>query len=148
MLRRTAAVAFAAAIGGWALIYSLGQVVTINRVCSQGRLVVIREMFADRSTPRETLSICDTESPQTARASLPYELSKSFPGCLVWRGTESGGHAMIRKSNAVCAVPGSTDFICDDAKARHFTESYSIADSVYAVKPCSNDTLRKFGLGS
>lgn len=138
---------------GRALIYSPDQMVTLDfnatRACSQGRLVVIREMFADRNTPltngTDTLSICDTESLQTVRPSLPYELSKRFPGCLVWRGTESGGLVMIRKSDAVCAVPGSADFICDGAKARHFTGTNSIADSADAVKPCSDDTLRKFG---
>ncbi|MER8843387.1 hypothetical protein [Mesorhizobium australicum] len=141
---------------GRTFIFPQVQEVTIDfnatRACSQGRLVAIREMFADSNTPltngADTLSICDTESLQTVRPNLPYELSKRFPGCLVWRGKESGGLVMVRKSDAICAVPGGADFICEGAKARHFTGTNSIADSVDAVKPCSDDTLRKFGFRS
>lgn len=120
-----------------------------TRGCSQGKLVDIRKMFVDAKIPltngADTLSICDTESLQTVRALLPYDLSRRFPGCLVWRGKESGGLVMVRKSDAICSVPGGTDFLCDGAKARHFTGTNTIADSVDAVKPCSEDTLRQFG---
>lgn len=141
---------------GRAFIFPPVQEVTIDfnvtLACPQGKLVNIRDMFADRNTPltngADTLRICDTESLQTVRPNLPYELSKRFPGCLVWRGKESGGLVMVRKSDAICAVPGGVDFICDGAKARHFTGTNSIADSVDAVKPCSDDTLRKFGFRS
>lgn len=55
---------------------------------------------------------------------------------------------MVRKSDAVCAIPGSTDFICDGAKARHFTGMSAVVDSADLVKPCSDDTLRQFGFRS
>jgi hypothetical protein len=117
--------------------------------CSQGKLVEIRKLFADPGTPltngADTLRICDVESLQTVRPNLPYDLSRRFPGCLVWRGKESGGLIMVRKSDAVCAVPGGNVYLCDGSKARHFTGTSAIADSVDAVTPCSDETLRKFG---
>lgn len=120
-----------------------------TRACAQGKLIDLRKMFADPNTPltngADMLTICDVESLQTVRPNLPFELSRRFPGCLVWRGKESGGLVMVRKSDAVCAVTGSTDFICDGAKARHFTGMSTVADSVDPVKPCSDDTLRQFG---
>lgn len=123
-----------------------------TRACSQGRMVDLRKMFADPNTPltngADMLMICDVDSLQTVRPNLPYELSRRFPGCLVWRGKESGGLIMVRKSDAICALPGGTNFMCDGAKARHFTGTNTIADSVDAVKPCSDDTLRQFGFRS
>ncbi len=120
-----------------------------TRACAQGKLTDLRKLFVDPNTPltsgADMLTICDTESLQTVRTNLPYELSRRFPGCLVWRGKESGGLAMVRKSDAICSVPGSTDFICDGAKARHFTGMSTVVDSADAVKPCSSDTLRQFG---
>ncbi|MER9528817.1 hypothetical protein NKI89_03250 [Mesorhizobium sp. M0309] len=147
----TALVALGALVWAWFFASPQDLSLDLNAVqeCSQGRLIYIRKKFDDPTTPltngADMLTICDTESLQTTRPELPHDLSIRFPGCLVWRGKESGGLIMVRKSDAVCALPDGKGFVCDGANARHSSGTSAIGDSVDPVKPCSDDTLRRFG---
>lgn len=120
--------------------------------CSQGKLVDIRKMFDDPNIPltngADMLTICDTESLQTTRPGLIDALRMRFPGCLVWRGKDSGGLIMVRKGEAVCALSGGKGFVCDGAMGRHSSGTNATGDSVDPVRPCPDSTLRRFGFQS
>jgi hypothetical protein len=122
------------------------------QACTQGSLVKIQKRFDDPAIPltngADMLTICDTESMRTTRPNLPRDLSIRFPGCLVWRGKESGGLIMVRKSDTVCALPDGKGFVCDGANARHSSGTTAVGDSVDPVKPCPDETLQRFGFRS
>ncbi|ASY74393.1 hypothetical protein SF83666_d70080 (plasmid) [Sinorhizobium fredii CCBAU 83666] len=115
------------------------------RGCRQGKLAEIRKSFEDGtiqlSNGAEMLTICDTQSLTTTRAQAPEALSTRFPGCLVWRDHEL---ILTRKSEAVCALPGGNEFICDGAKGQKRGVA-TVGDPADPVPPCSSETMRRFG---
>ncbi|RWD09558.1 hypothetical protein [Mesorhizobium sp.] len=123
-----------------------------SHACNQGVLTEIRKSFDDPRTPltngADMLTICDKEPLRTTRPSLPWDLAGRFKGCLVWRGAESGGLLLVRKSKAVCALPGDKGFICDGAEARQSLGNNAVGDAADAVETCPDDILRKFGFAS
>lgn len=113
---------------------------------------IVNNFFADSNIPltngAEDLRICDTESIDAPDTELPRRLATQFPACLTWRGKESGGLVLVRNSDAVCALPGGKYFLCDGKHARHFEGVAAIGGAEDAIKPCSNDTLHRFGFAS
>jgi hypothetical protein len=74
-----------------------------------GKLADIRDRQMGKDIPltngADTLTICDNQSLQAVRTELPRTLANHIPGCLDWRGKESGGLMLVRKSDAVCDLP-------------------------------------------
>lgn len=92
------------------------------------------------------LIICDSQSLATTKPSFAEDLARRLPGCLVWDGKgNSGGLIMVRRSDAICALPGNRGFVCNGAGARHSKGSNANRDSEYRVPLCSAETLSRFG---
>lgn len=119
-----------------------------SRGCSQGKLADIRKLFEDAETPlehgAEMLFICDTQSMSTVKASAARDLAVRFPGCLQWR---KASLVMLRKSEAICALPGGRGFVCDGAKGRQRVVG-AVGEPIDPVSPCSINTLRRFDFQS
>jgi hypothetical protein len=120
--------------------------------CVLGKLIDIRDRQMGKDIPltngADTLTICDNQSLQAVRSELPRALANRIPGCLDWRGKKSDGLMLVRKSDAVCALPSGKGFICDGANARHSLANNAIGDSMEPVAPCSPELLRRFGFAS
>ncbi|MCG8273917.1 hypothetical protein MIC97_20755 [Aquamicrobium sp. NLF2-7] len=120
--------------------------------CTMGKLVEIRDRQMGKDIPltngADTLTICDDQSLQAVRSELPRALANRIPGCLVWRGKDSGGLALVRKSDAVCGLPDGKGYICDGENARHPLGNSAIGDSMEPVAPCPPEMFRRFGFQS
>ncbi|PXW51590.1 hypothetical protein C7450_11927 [Chelatococcus asaccharovorans] len=119
--------------------------------CSQGKLFDIANRQMDDvslTNGADSLVICDDQNLQAIRSELPRALANRIPGCLVWRGRDGGGLVLVRKSEAVCALPGGKSFICDGPNARHGLGHNAIGDSMEPVALCPPDLLRRFGFPS
>ncbi|MGH0364917.1 hypothetical protein CN085_27690 [Sinorhizobium meliloti] len=112
--------------------------------CRQGNLAAIGKSFdpaIQLEQGAEMLVVCDTQSLRTTKALAPRDLSIRFPGCLVVQGESL---VMLRKSEAVCSLPGDKGFVCDGAKGGKRAPG-EIGDPADRVSPCSADILRQFG---
>ncbi|MDX0985819.1 hypothetical protein GOL22_27365 [Sinorhizobium medicae] len=119
--------------------------------CFQGKLADIAKRQMDDvglTNGADSLTICDNQPLKSVRSELPRALANRIPGCLKWRSWESGGLVLVRKSDAVCALPGDKRFVCDGPNARHALGNNAIGDSMDRVTPCSDDLLRRFGFSS
>lgn len=119
--------------------------------CFQGRLADIakRQMDDVRLTNgADSLTICENQPLKAVRSELPRALANRIPGCLEWRSSATGGLVLIRKSNAVCALPGDKRFVCDGPNARHALGNNAVGDSMNSIPPCSDDLLHRFGFTS
>ncbi|MER8907218.1 hypothetical protein NKH99_05965 [Mesorhizobium sp. M0854] len=96
----------------------------------------------------DSLTICDNQPLKVVRSELPMALANRVPGCLEWRSWETGGLVLIRKSDAVCALPGGTRFVCDGPNARHALGNNAVGDSMDEIPRCLDDLLRRFGFFS
>ncbi|MHA6643773.1 hypothetical protein [Mesorhizobium sp. A623] len=119
--------------------------------CALGKLADIAKRQMDDiplTNGADSMTICDDRPLVDVRSELPRALANRIPGCLVWRGKDSGGLVLVRKSDAVCARPDGKGFVCDGAMAPHSLGNNAIGDSIDVIKPCSVDLLRRFGFSS
>jgi hypothetical protein len=121
--------------------------------CPGGELTAIRKRFEDPQTAltngADRLTICDSEALQTTRPGITRDLANRFPGCLIWGGDgDSRGLMMVRKSDAVCALPSSVGYVCDGANARHALGQQAIGEAGDVVRNCDAALLRRFGFTS
>jgi len=119
--------------------------------CSQGKLVEIaKRQMGDPtlSNGADSLIICDNEPLKAVRTELPRELANRIPGCLEWRGWGIGGLVLVRRSPAICALPGGKQFVCDGPNARHALGGNAVGDSTGHIVPCPDDVLERFGFTS
>lgn len=116
--------------------------------CPNGKLTTIRKRFENPNLPltngADQLTICDTEALDTVRSEAPRDLASKYKGCLKWDGREL---TMLRASDAVCALPDDSGYICDGANSRTFPGSSSLGIG-QAVPPCPAELLRGFGFAS
>lgn len=147
---------FGSAITSWFRSqFSTPQGLTIDfndvQGCFQGKLADIAERQMDGvrlTNGADSLTICDNQPLKAVRTELPRALANRIPGCLKWRNWETGGLVLVRKSDAVCALPGGKRFVCDGPNARHALGNNTVGDSMDRITPCSNDLLRRFGFSS
>lgn len=147
---------FGSSMFSWALsIFSNHQNLTIDfndvQGCTQGNLADIAKRQMDNvelTNGADSLTICDNQALVGIRSELPRELANRIPGCLSWRGMESGGLTLVRKSNSVCALPGGKHFLCDGPSARGALGYNAVGSSLDPIKPCSSEQLRRFGFNS
>lgn len=140
----------------WALrLFSNPQNLTIDfndvQGCTQGKLADIAKRQMDNvelTNGADSLTICDNQSLVGIRSELPRELANRIPGCLTWRGMESGGLTLIRRSNSICALPDGKHFLCDGPSARGALGNNAVGSSLDTIKPCSSEQLRRFGFNS
>lgn len=119
--------------------------------CFQGKLADIAKRQMDDvelTNGADSLTVCDNQPLKSIRAELPRALANRIPGCLKWRGWETGGLVLVRKSDAVCALPDGKRFVCDGPNARHALGNNAGGDSTDSIAPCSDDLLRRFGFSS
>jgi hypothetical protein len=118
--------------------------------CKQGELIRLRESdFEDKRTPLEngadSLKICDTQEIQSTTANIADELVKRYPGCLAWQDHKI---YMVRKSQAVCALPDNGGFVCNGKKGSTAQAGNEVKDQTYTVPLCDETTLKNFGFQS
>ncbi|TIO05688.1 hypothetical protein [Mesorhizobium sp.] len=119
--------------------------------CLQGKLADIAKRQMDGvglTNGADSLTICDNQPLNAVRSELPRALANRIPGCLNWRSWEAGGLVLVRKSDAVCALPGGKRFVCDGPNGRHALGNNAVGDSMDRITPCSDDLLRRFGFSS
>ncbi|MET3518861.1 hypothetical protein [Mesorhizobium abyssinicae] len=141
---------------GWAYIRYDPKEISIDfndvQGCSQGKLADIAKRQldgVDLTNGADALIICDNQSLKTVRKEMPRALANRIPGCLDWSSWETGGLVLVRKSSAVCSLPGGKQFVCDGANARHGLGANAVGDSTKdAISSCSDAVLKKFGFQS
>lgn len=119
--------------------------------CLQGKLSDIAKRQMDGvglTNGADSLTICDNQPLNAVRSELPSALATRIPGCLNWRGWETRGLVLVRKSDAVCALPGGKRFVCDGPNARLALGNNAVGDSLDRITPCSDELLRRFGFSS
>lgn len=137
---------------GWERLWSPTPSIKIDfqaqQSCPNGKLTDIRRLFDDDRIPltngADQLIICDSEALITMRSQVPYDLASKYPGCLIWRG---GKLIMMRKSDAVCALPERSGFVCDGPNARVFPGA-GLTGIGEAVTACPLERLQRFGFAS
>lgn len=116
--------------------------------CPNGKLTDLRRFFEDDRIPlvngADQLIICDSEAMITYRPQAPYDLASKYPGCLSWM---AGELIMLRKTVAVCALPGGAGYICDGVNARVHPGAVAMGNGE-TVAPCATERLHQFGFVS
>ncbi|MFD9901249.1 hypothetical protein [Mesorhizobium sp. NPDC059025] len=119
--------------------------------CSSGKLADIakRQMNnVELTNGADSLVICDNQPLRAIRSELPRSLANRVPGCLEWRGWQTGGLGLVRKSSSVCSLPGGKRYICDGPNARHALGKNAVGDSLDPIQLCPDRLLEQFGFAT
>lgn len=114
-----------------------------TRGCPSGRLTDIAGDFENGvqlENGADNLVICHNSKVSAVPSNLPRELARVFPGCLNYA---SRTLSLMRKSHAVCALPGNAGYLCIGGDAFHADDAH-IAKT-HTPELCNTDTLKRFG---
>lgn len=117
--------------------------------CLGGNIAEIRRNFTDQSLWLERgadgLFICSDEAIETTVVEAPRALAREFPACLQYI---TGSLRMLRASEAICELPAGRGYVGDGALAAETQDTAALGAQSSAVKPCSAETLAKFGFAA
>jgi hypothetical protein len=90
----------------------------------------------------ENLIICDTDDLTSTEADQFKDLAAVFKGCLTYKPFDRPELWLLRTSDAVCSLPGRSNFVCDGRSARGVTGGEG---ATFTPPDCEAETLKRFG---